>query len=531
MSSSLAPVDPAQALSRLWSGVRVVVVDTETCPDPAKHAKDHVISIGAVTLQRGVTTGSWATLLDPGVPITNTRHHNLTDNHVAGAPTFAEVADHLDGLLASDSGEVVVFVGHNPGFDVTRLGWEYHRLHIKRNLPDVPVVDTSRLARFLGVSTPDKSLATLAGTLGIGNPNPHDALSDALTTAAVLTKLVETAAGQGLTDMAALVEGAKIGDRSVTPGVQVPPHPGDITEAVAVVPMEHLASHTHVLSPRAGKHQIARWLEGAGPCVELRCPHLHDKAKLTTEHPSTARAVAPGLTRLVATAIATGQPGQVATALDALCCVLPLTLSADRALALYDRFAAGVAKIGRCDPTRLDACPACRSGLACPVDTWHQVVALAYASALTTAAWRARFTSTSLPAWATAGRAPLAGYVAWLAAEQWSDAGDTGSTNEVAAAAWADRVYEPRLIELHAEATAAVGTSAALLRGVKVCDRAFKHQHGSTDGAWEALGAKRRQLSSRRAVLLGEIKDQTTGTRRHEPATPHRQHVKRFALQ
>jgi len=284
LSGISAPGDPAQALSRLWSGVRVVVVDTETCPDPGRKVKDHVISIGVVTLQRGVTTGSWATLCDPGVPITNTRHHNLTDNHVVGAPTFAEVVDQLDGLLTSDSGEVVVFVGHNPGFDVTRLGWEYHRLQAKRNLPDVPVVDTSRLARFLGVSTPDKSLATLAGTLGIGNPNPHDALSDALTTAAVFTRLVETATSQGLTDMATLVEGAKIGDRSVTPGVPAPPHPGDITEPVAVVPTEHLATHTQVLSPRAGRHQIARWLNGAAQCVELA---VHISTTRSNWQPST----------------------------------------------------------------------------------------------------------------------------------------------------------------------------------------------------------------------------------------------------
>jgi DNA polymerase III epsilon subunit-like protein len=511
----------------MWDRYRVVVLDTETCPDGSLHAKDHIISIGAVTLRNGVTVGSWATLLDPGVPITNSRIHRLTDTLVAGAPEFPSVVAQVDELLSSSTGERVVFVGHYADYDWRHLNIEYHRLGRKRQPPDVAIIDTAKLAPFVGVSVPDKSLATLAAALGVGNPNPHDALSDAMTTAAVFTRLLDLAATQGIRDMAVVIEGARSKGGNSVPPAPVPLHPGATDESVTV-PAGHLETHAHLLSAHAGHRQVAAWLDGAGQCVQLRCAHLHDKTVLAAKHRGPCKDVGKGLVAMLDAVAASGEAPQMATLLDALSIVLPLTLKQNRVSNFCDNVAALVAPMGRCDPARLDACPNCLAAAPCAIDTWHQTVAEVYVGGASTPPQRRRFMATTFPTWVTQGRGVLAGYVAWLVADHWIADGKDAEVAQIASDVFAAGVYEPRLVELHAASVAEAGTTVALQRAAKVCETALKSRHGSTDEGWGSLEAKRRQLLSKRAEMLADAQAVASGVRSHSAATPRRTYAKRF---
>lgn len=59
-----------------------VVIDTETTPSAADG--DHIVQLAAVTVRQGRIRGTYATEVNPGVPIMNSQFHNVTDADVAG---------------------------------------------------------------------------------------------------------------------------------------------------------------------------------------------------------------------------------------------------------------------------------------------------------------------------------------------------------------------------------------------------------------------------------------------------------------
>src|SRR5690606_24842090 len=110
------------------------VVDVETCP--SDHG-DRVVSIAIDTWRNGRHRATWSTLVNPGVPITNTHIHRLTDADVANARPFAAIRDEFESYLRDND---AYLVAHHAAFDVGVLHHEYALVADGRQLPDVPVL-------------------------------------------------------------------------------------------------------------------------------------------------------------------------------------------------------------------------------------------------------------------------------------------------------------------------------------------------------------------------------------------------------
>lgn len=190
-----APSITGRAYRQLYESHTFVVLDTETCDaDDGRHA----IQIATTTLKRGRIAGRWSTLVNPGVPITNTKYHHLNDELVADAPPFADVVADLEAQLAGDD---VILVAQNASHDMSTLRREYERLGEGRDLVELPVIDTMYLPAVVGHQVEDRKLSTLLASFGLENAKHHDAADDADATAELLLALLKVAASNGFTDI------------------------------------------------------------------------------------------------------------------------------------------------------------------------------------------------------------------------------------------------------------------------------------------------------------------------------------------
>lgn len=154
------------------------MIDTETTGFSPRTG-DRIIEIAVVRLDvRGDVVDTWETLLNPDRSVGATHVHGLTAAHLADAPRFADVAEHVAGLLA---GHVVV--GHNVDFDLRFL---VHELELAGRPFEVPGrLCTQKLAASY-LPGPKRTLAVCCEQAGIVNDHAHSALGDTLATAALL---------------------------------------------------------------------------------------------------------------------------------------------------------------------------------------------------------------------------------------------------------------------------------------------------------------------------------------------------------
>lgn len=150
---------------------RYAVLDVETT-GLRPEAGDKVVQVAVTLLDaRGVVERSWSTLVDPLRDPGPVHVHGITSERLLGAPTFAQVAPTLAGLL-----EGRVFVAHNARFD-----WAFVSAEMRAAGVRLPVRDqlcTWRLAQRLALPVPNLKLATLAAHWGIEQIRPHDAVDD-----------------------------------------------------------------------------------------------------------------------------------------------------------------------------------------------------------------------------------------------------------------------------------------------------------------------------------------------------------------
>lgn len=117
----------------------------------------------------------------------------ITNEMVASAPDEDVVLPPIASELSSDD-RVVVFVGHNVGFD-----WSFVSKAIERMgepIPDVLRLCTCRLSRRLSVGLPKHNLGAVADFYGCSIAARHRAMGDTEATAKVLLKLIERARGE-----------------------------------------------------------------------------------------------------------------------------------------------------------------------------------------------------------------------------------------------------------------------------------------------------------------------------------------------
>ncbi|ATY84991.1 PolC-type DNA polymerase III [Kyrpidia spormannii] len=183
-----------------------VVFDTETT---GLNAREHtLIEIAAVKVRGGKLVDHYASLIDPGVPISPKIQEltGITNDMVKGQPGLSEV---LEGFRKFAAGAVLV--AHNAEFDMGFLQSAARKL----GQPpwDHPVLDTLALARVLYPRERNHRLKTLTQKFNVELVNHHRAAADAEATAKVFLHLLREAEARGahhLDECNALGEGIDV---------------------------------------------------------------------------------------------------------------------------------------------------------------------------------------------------------------------------------------------------------------------------------------------------------------------------------
>jgi DNA polymerase-3 subunit epsilon len=188
-----APV-PVPAVARSLREEEWVVVDLETTGGSPKRGH-RVTEVAAVAVSNGEIAETYSTLVNPdrAIPGMITSLTGITQEMVAGAPRFHEVAERVSGAI-----EGRVFVAHNAAFD-----WRFMCHEMERATgfsPNGRQLCTVRLARKLLPELPSRGLDALALYFGVEIVSRHRALDDAVATARVLLRLIDMLEDRGATD-------------------------------------------------------------------------------------------------------------------------------------------------------------------------------------------------------------------------------------------------------------------------------------------------------------------------------------------
>lgn len=160
----------------------LAVVDVETTGFNA--GTDRVVEVAVVRVSpTGEIEEQFVSLVNPGRDVGPTWVHQITDEMVADAPTFGDIAGEVLELF-----DGAVVVAHNAGFDGGFLGYELGHAGIQT--PAVPAACTMQLARWSRLKVPNFKLVTCCEALGFTNTGAHSALGDALVTAQLATRLL-----------------------------------------------------------------------------------------------------------------------------------------------------------------------------------------------------------------------------------------------------------------------------------------------------------------------------------------------------
>lgn len=194
-------IGPGRDDGGLLDTLEYVVVDCETTGGSPTRGH-RITDIAAVRVdRRGRVCDEFRTLVNPLRPIPRsiTRLTNITEDMVAEAPLFVEVAPRLQAVMAG-----AVFTAHNAPFDLRFVEWE-----MKRGAYAPPrghVLCTARLARKTMPELRSRSLDSLMHFYGIACEARHRAYGDARATVDVLVRLLDRAEEEGIGTWAALDE-------------------------------------------------------------------------------------------------------------------------------------------------------------------------------------------------------------------------------------------------------------------------------------------------------------------------------------
>jgi DNA polymerase-3 subunit epsilon len=163
-----------------WVDYPIAFIDTETTGRDAQ--ADRLVEVGIVLGLKGRVTDRQSWLINPGRPIPKETSaiHGITDDQVANAKSFAEVAlDIVDTLRNA------IPAAYNAAFDRGFLLAELERAGVRpTDAPpamrrDVDWIDPLTFARELYKDQQSRSLGDMAARLGIEMVRAHRATDDA----------------------------------------------------------------------------------------------------------------------------------------------------------------------------------------------------------------------------------------------------------------------------------------------------------------------------------------------------------------
>jgi len=162
-------------MNTLLEEASFVCLDTETTGlNPL--AGGRICEVALLASKGGRRTASYTTLLNPSVVISPdvTAIHGITNEMVATAPKFGDIAPKLIGLLENS-----VLICHNADFDTAFLANEF--LLTGLQMPPVIILDTLKFARTNG-NFSKNHLGVIAEELGISSQGWHRAMADTVMT-------------------------------------------------------------------------------------------------------------------------------------------------------------------------------------------------------------------------------------------------------------------------------------------------------------------------------------------------------------
>lgn len=165
----------------------LVVFDLETTG--ISFYSDRIVQMAFVKLKPDGAVTEWCTLVNPGMPIpaAATAIHGITDEMVADAPRFRDVARKVAGGIAGCD---------LAGFNAVRFDWPMLRAHLDRvgvEVEEPVIVDAMRIFHRFAPRNLQAAVETYCGRRLDG---AHNALADAKATLEVLQAQVRAHAGE-----------------------------------------------------------------------------------------------------------------------------------------------------------------------------------------------------------------------------------------------------------------------------------------------------------------------------------------------
>ncbi len=169
------------------------IIDVETTGGVARH--ERITEIAVVLHDGQAVVDTFSTLINPerSIPWNITMITGITDEMVAAAPKFYEVAKHIVEMT-----EGAVFVAHNVSFDYSFVREEFARLgypFVRQQLCTV------RMARKMFPGLPSYSLSNLKKHFGIEAERSHRALDDTLATVRIFEMILAAQGGSKVKSM------------------------------------------------------------------------------------------------------------------------------------------------------------------------------------------------------------------------------------------------------------------------------------------------------------------------------------------
>lgn len=163
--------------------LRAIFYDTETTGIKAE--KDRIIEIAAYD---PVENRRFESFVNPGcsIPPDATAIHHITNDMVASAPSFAQVAVEFVKFC---EGDVVLIAHNNDGFDYHFLRCEFERNSV--SMPQWKFLDSLKWARRYRPDLPRHTLQFLREIYGISANNAHRALDDVIVLHQVFQYLID----------------------------------------------------------------------------------------------------------------------------------------------------------------------------------------------------------------------------------------------------------------------------------------------------------------------------------------------------